>query len=373
MGEVKSKNLVQEILSPSGITVNGKNPWDIHVKNYRFYSKVLNHGSLGLGESYMDGWWECEKLDDFFRRIIPSQPQDKVKKNRELLLHVLNRVIFNISRKARAFEIGKKHYDIGNELYKNMLDKRMVYSCAYWKNAKNLDDAQEAKLDLICRKMCLQQGDRILDIGCGWGSLAKYAVEKYKVEVVGITVSKEQVLLGKEICRGLPVEIRLQDYRDIDEKFDHVVSVGMFEHVGLKNYRIYMKKVHNCLREDGLFLLQTIGIGHSKSTNDPWTNKYIFPNYFLPSMKQISASIERLFVVEDWHHFDTYYDTTLCSWFQNFDSNWHKLKDMYDDRFYRMWKYYLLNCAGAFRSRYLHVWQIVLSKKGIQGGYQAIR
>jgi cyclopropane-fatty-acyl-phospholipid synthase len=369
----KFKKIVQDIMSHAGITINGRQPWDIQIKNEKFYQRVINDGSLGLGESYMDGWWECEKLDDFFCRIIPSEPEDKIKRNLKLLFHILSAAIVNRNRKSRAFQIGERHYDIGNELYKNMLDRRMVYSCAYWKEAENLDDAQEAKLDLICRKLGLRPGDRILDIGCGWGSLAKYAAEKYRVEVVGITVSKEQMTLGQELCKGLPVEIRLQDYRDINEKFDHIASVGMFEHVGYKNHRTYMETVHKCLKDEGLFLLHTIGNTRSYVAADPWFEKYIFPNSLIPSMKQISASIERLFVVEDWHNFGYYYDATLTSWFKNFDRNWYKLKGLYDDRFYRMWKFYLLSSAGAFRCRYKQLWQIILSKKGVPGGYRSIR
>ena len=368
-----AKKFIADILSPAGIAVNGKNPWDIQVKDESFYQRIIRDGSLGLGESYMDGCWECECLDEFFCRIMPTQPEDKLKKNLKLLIHLLSSVILNPGSTSRAFQVAERHYDLGNELFKHMLDKRMVYSCAYWKDAGNLDDAQEAKLDLICRKLYLRPGDRVLDIGCGWGSFAKFAAEKYKVEVVGITVSKEQAALGRELCEGLPVEIRLQDYRDIGEKFDHVVSVGMFEHVGYKNYGTYMQKVRDCLKDDGLFLLQTIGNSVSQVVLDPWFNKYIFPNSLLPSMKQISAAIEGLFVVEDWHNFGSHYDPTLTSWFRNFDNNWDRLKGRYDDRFYRMWKYYLLSSAGTFRSRHLQVWQVVLSKKGGQGGYHSIR
>lgn len=373
MEAAKSRDLIQEILYPAGITINGNNPWDMQIKNELFYQRVLSQGSLGLGESYMDGWWECESLDDFFRRIIPSEPEKRIRKNFGLLIHVFKSAVFDAGSKLKAFHIGEKHYDIGNNFYKNMLDRRMVYSCAYWKDAANLDDAQECKLDLICRKLGLQPGDRVLDIGCGWGSLAKYAAEKYGVETVGTTVSKEQAGFGRESCSGLPVEIRLQDYRDMDEKFDNIASVGMFEHVGYKNHRTFMETVHNCLKDGGLFLLHTIGNCQSHIAADPWFDKYIFPNYLIPSMKQISAAVEGLFIVEDWHNFGYYYFPTLTSWFKNFDANWHKLKGIYDERFYRMWKYYLLSCAGAFRSRSLQVWQIILSKKGVPGGYQAIR
>jgi len=370
----KLRDIVQDILSPAGVTINGDKPWDIRIKDDRFFHRVMSDGSLGLGEAYMDGWWESERLDDFFAKILPTQPEDKIKKNWRLLFRIFGEVILNPGRKSQAFQIGEKHYDKGNELFQAMLDKRMIYSCAYWKNSTDLDEAQEAKLDLICRKLGLKPGDRILDIGCGWGGLAKYAAENYEVEVVGITVSKEQASLGTELCKGLPVEIRLQDYRDIDEKFDHVVSVGMFEHVGHQNYRAYMKKAHNCLKNGGQFLLHTIGRDDvSTLTVDQWLGKYIFPNSLIPSMKQITTAMEGLFIVEDVHNIGFNYDATLMSWVKNFDNNWDKLKEAYDKRFYRMWKYYLLSSAGTFRSRCLQVWQIVLSKKGVPGGYKSVR
>ncbi len=367
------KNLVKDILSPAGIAINGNQPWDIQVHNDAFYRRVLRDGSLGLGESYMDGWWDSERLDEFFTRIIPSQPEDKIRKSWKWLMYALVERLRNKGRKSRSFQIGERHYDIGNDLFQNMLDRRMIYSCGYWKEAGNLKDAQSDKLDLICRKLGIRHGDRVLDIGCGWGGFAIYAAEKYEAHVVGITVSKEQARFAQENCTGLPVEIRVQDYRDLDETFDHIVSVGMFEHVGWKNYRTYMEVAHRCLREDGLFLLHTIGSKRSNVGIDAWTEKYIFPNSCLPSMKQISTSIENLFVVEDWHNFGTDYDKTLTAWFGNFDASWEALRGKYGERFYRMWKYYLLSCAAAFRSRDLQVWQIVLSKNGVSGGYASIR
>ncbi len=390
--------VIEDILSTADITLNGSRPWDLKIKDERFFKRVLAQGSLGLGESYMDGWWDCEKLDEFFYRLIPLNPEKVVKNNLKLKLHTFKAIIFNLASKPRAFTIGEKHYNLGNELFKKMLDKRLTYSCAYWKNAGSLDEAQEAKLDLICRKLRLKKGNRVLDIGCGWGSFAGYASEKYGVKVTGITVSREQVELACKLYSDLPVEIRLQDYRDLNEKFDHIVSIGMFEHVWYKNYRIFMEIVHNCLKDDGLFLLHTIGNSYSNVTVDPWFEKYIFPNSMIPSMRQISESVEKLFVIEDWHNFGYYYDQTLISWFNNFDRNWDYLKELYDDydktllawyenfnrnwnelknkygeRFYRMWKYYLLSSAGAFRARNLHVWQIVFSKKGIKGGYEPVR
>jgi len=373
MGEKWGKKFIEEILDSVGIKINGSNPWDLKVKHDGFYWRVLSDGSIGFGEAYMDGWWECENLDDFFCRLMPSNPQEKVQKNLKTALYFLGAVMRNLASKSRAFQIGEKHYDVGNELYRKMLDKRMVYSCAYWKDTCNLDDAQEAKLDLICRKLGLQAGQQILDIGCGWGSLVRYAAEKYGVSAVGITVSREQAALAKELCEGFPVEIRLEDYRDTTGIFDHIVSVGMFEHVGYKNYRTYMEVASRLLSDDGFFLLHTIGNNVTSVATDPWFGKYIFPNSVVPSLKQISQSTEGVFVLEDLHNFGPYYDTTLSSWFHNFDMNWDSLKHHYDDRFYRMWKYYLLSCAGSFRSRVLQVWQMVLSKNGTPGGYEAVR
>lgn len=373
MSEGKSRDLVREILADTGISINGTNPWDIEVRKEDFYRRVVRYGSIGLGESYMDGWWECESLPELFSRLIPSAPEMKLGKNLKALLFLFQSVVLNPGRSSKAFQIGERHYDIGNELYRLMLDKRMVYSCAYWKDADNLDDAQEAKLDLICRKLGLRPGERVLDIGCGWGSFAKYAAERYGVRVVGITVSKEQAELGRHLCEGLPVEIRLQDYRDVRERFDHIVSVGMFEHVGYRNYRTYMETAGRCLNEGGLFLLHTIGSSTSSSTGDPWVNRYIFPNSMIPSIRQISGAAEGIFVIEDIHNFGAYYERTLAEWLGNFDMSWEKLKENYDERFHRMWRYYLQVFMGAFRARYLHVWQIVLSGKGVPGGYQSVR
>ena len=370
---VENKEAASKLLSLAGIAVNGNNPWDIKVHNDKFYSRVIAWGSLGLGESYMDGWWDCEQLDEFFYRILRTNIGSRVKKNWALLANVLWSRIFNLQSKKRAFQIGKRHYDIGNDLFINMLDKRMTYSCGYWRNAGTLDEAQEHKLELICRKLGLQSGMKLLDIGCGWGSLVKYAAEKYHVEGVGITVSREQLELARTLCRGLPVEIRLQDYRDVSDRYDRIVSVGMIEHVGYKNYRTFMEVTNRCLNEGGLFLLHTIGGIQSTTSLDSWINRYIFPNGMLPSIKQLGDSIEGLFVMEDWHSFGADYDKTLMAWYRRFEDNWDTLKANYDERFHRMWRYYLLSCAGSFRARKNQLWQVVLSKGGVPGGYRSFR
>lgn len=370
----KYKTLVNELLSLAEIEINGRNPWDIQVHDDGFYKRAVTEVELGLGESYMDGWWDVEQLDEMIFRIVRADLQNKVKRNLKIALQLAGFYLINMQARHRAFIIGEKHYDLGNDLFQNMLDKRMNYSCAYWKNATNLEEAQANKLDLICKKLYLRPGMRVLDIGCGWGAFGKYAAEKYGVKVLGITVSKEQVSLAKELCKGLPLEIKLMDYRDLNEKFDRIVSVGMIEHVGYRNYRTYFKIAENCLNENGLFLLHTIGEVRSVKNTDAWTHKYIFPNGMLPSIAQLAKAVEGLFVIEDLHNFGADYDKTLLAWYNNFNSNWHKLKEKYGERFYRMWKYFLLSSAGAFRARNKNqLWQIVLSKKGVPGGYISVR
>ncbi len=368
----RDKQIIEKLLNECGITINGDKPYDIQVHNEKLYTRVLREGSLGLGESYMDGWWDCERLDEFFNKIIRAGIDRKIRHNWKILLRMAWYSLFHIDSK-KAFEVGEKHYDVGNDLYKAMLDKRLTYTCGYWKNAKNLDEAQEAKLDLICRKIGLKKGQKLLDIGSGWGSFIKFATEKYAVEATGITVSKEQKKLADKLNVGLNAKTRIQDYRDLNEKFDHIVSIGMFEHVGRKSYRKFMEVVHRSLKDDGLFLLHTIGGNRSIIAGDPWIEKYIFPNGMLPSIKQIAKSVEGLFVIEDIHNFGADYDKTLMEWHKNFVNGWEGIKKDYDERFYRMWTYYLLLCAGSFRARKNQLWQIVLSKKGVEGGYKSIR
>lgn len=376
-----ARKFTEELLKKADVEIGGGRPQDIQVHDERLFNRVIRYGTLGLGEAYMDGWWDANKLDVFIDTVLRARLDKVIAVNLASVLTVAKAFLFNQQSGKNAFKVGEVHYDLGNDLYEAMLDKRMVYTCGYWAHAKNLDEAQEAKLDLVCRKIGLKKGDRILDIGCGWGSFAKYAAEKYGASVVGITVSVEQAALARERCKGLPVEIRVQDYREMHEQFDHIVSLGMFEHVGAKNYRDFFKMTNRCLKDGGIFLLHTIGYQLSQLTSDPWMEKYIFPGGMLPSIAQLGKAIEGLFLIEDLHNFGAHYDKTLMAWFKNFDAAWlapsgvegPKLKEKYGDRFYRMWKYYLLSCAGTFRAREAQLWQIVLSKHGVPGGYQSVR
>lgn len=373
MTNSSSKQWISELIKPAGVSLDGPNSFDIKVINQNLYNRVQTHGTLGFGEAYVEGWWECEKLDELFYKLLSARVDEHIGLSSPLILNYIFATIFNMQSVGRAFEVGQKHYDLGNDIFTAMLGKSMVYSCGYFREANNLDSAQTAKLDLICRKINLKSGQRVLDIGCGWGSFAKYAAENYNAQVVGITVSERQAEFAKEFCKGLPVEIRLEDYRNINEKFDHIVSVGMIEHVGAKNYPVFIKTAKKCLKKDGLFLLHTIGGLKSEAATDPWINKYIFPNGIVPSLKQLASNLEGNFVVEDMHNFGIYYDRTLISWCENFENNWPNIKDNYDERFYRMWRYYLLSCAGAFRARVPQLWQFVLSLEGVKNGYVSVR
>ncbi|MBB4066102.1 cyclopropane fatty acyl phospholipid synthase [Gellertiella hungarica] len=360
---------VSEWLESADIRLNGTRPWDMRLHGSGALKQALARGSLGLGEAYMDGLWDAERLDEFFHRLIRARIDEKVKPL-ALLLPALKARFFNLQTIARAFEVGRVHYDLGNDFYEAMLDRRMTYTCGYWADAASLDAAQEAKLELICRKLDLRPGMRLLDIGSGWGSLLSYASERYGVTGVGVTISGEQAAWCRKRYRHLPLEFRLQDYRDLNERFDRIASVGMFEHVGHKNHRDYMQVARRCLRDDGLFLLHTIGKNRTETAPDPWIDRYIFPNGDLPSIAQIADAAAPHFVVEDLHNFGADYDRTLMAWHENFEAAWPRFADRLGERFHRMWRYYLLSCAGAFRARSVQLWQVVLSPEGVAGGYR---
>jgi cyclopropane-fatty-acyl-phospholipid synthase len=369
------RDRAQALLRPAGITINGTNPWDIQVHDDRLYSRIFSGGSVGLGESYMDGWWDAGNLSEFFFRLLRA---DVDVPNLRSFGYFLQARFLNMQTRRRATEVVEGHYDIGNELYERMLDPYLQYTCGYWKQATSLAEAQEAKLDLICRKIGLKKGDRVLDIGCGWGGFALYAARHYGASVVGLTISEEQAVFARKLTEGFPIEIRIQDYRDTtDGPYDKIVSVGMFEHVGYKNYRSFMKVVHGLLAQDGLFLLHTIGSHKTVRMGNPWFDKYIFPNGMLPSVAQVGTAINKFFIVEDWHNFGPDYTLTLNAWYTNFVRAWPELQKIdskkYNERFFRMWEFYLLCMAGAFKARRNQLWQVVLSKKGIVGGYKSVR
>lgn len=352
--------------------------FDIKVHNKKLFSRLLLDPSMGAGESYMEAWWDCERLDELFAHIPATFAMQASKKSMGFFYPLLKSVL-NMQNKLRSKKVADVHYNLGNDLYEAMLGESMAYTCGYWKQATTLDQAQYDKYELICQKVQLKQGDKVLDLGCGFGGFSKHAAKHYGCEVVSVNISQEQVHYAKEICKGLPVSVYLSDYRDEknynpqQQKFDKIISIGMCEHIGEKNYRPFMELVARNLKEDGLFLLHTIGNNVSLKACDPWFDKYIFPNGQIPSIQQLAKAMEGVFVVEDWHNFGADYDKTLMAWYENFKTHWPQLAAHYGQKFYRMWRYYLLSCAGAFRSRTLQLWQVVLTKNGYPHGYQSIR
>jgi len=361
-----------QLLEPADVVLGGTRPWDIVVHDPRMPARVLAQGSLGAGESYMDGWWDCERLDEMLTRVLRSEFDRRLRSARTLWTALLAK-LRNPQSARRAWIVGRSHYDIGDDLYERMLDARMIYSCALWSQATTLDQAQEHKLDLVCRKLGLEPGMRVLDIGCGWGGAAQFAAERHGVTVTGVTVSEHQAAAARRRCAGLPVEIVLDDYRRLTGRYDRIWSLGMFEHVGARNYRTYFDKLRELLAPEGLFLLHTIGSNRSVSVTDPWIEKYIFPNSMLPSIAQVARAAEPRWVLEDWHGFGPDYDRTLLEWHARFEARWGEIAARYGERFRRMWNYWLLGSAATFRARRSQLWQFVYSPSGRPGGYQAVR
>ncbi|MBN1140360.1 MAG: cyclopropane fatty acyl phospholipid synthase [Deltaproteobacteria bacterium] len=364
---------IRKFLGGADIAVNGDRPWDIQVRDERWYRRVWREKNLGLGESYMDGWWHCRHLDEMVFRLLRGGVDEKIPFGLRDLIAVAPSLVFNLQSCRRSRAVAERHYDLDNELFFSFLDPFFQYSCGFFEETEELDRAQEQKMELICRKLHLGPSDRVLDIGCGWGGLARYMAERRGCAVTGVNISREQLAFAERFCQGLPVTFELLDYRQLDGRFDKIVSVGMFEHVGYRNHRRFMKVVQRCLKPGGLFLLQTIGNNLSYTGCDPWITRYIFPNGVVPSIPQIAKSVEGLLVIEDLHALGPHYDKTLMAWNRNFQEAWGRLRERYEERFKRMWEYYLLSCAGAFRARSLQTWQIVMSRFGSEAAPFPVR
>lgn len=368
------KQIFTDLLGQADIEIDGDRAWDIQIHDDAFYKRALAGGSLALGESYMDGWWTCKSLDQFFDRLLRAGLSQKVVPL-SAKIFVARSKLMNLQSKIGSRAVIDTHYQLSPALFMSFLDPYNQYTCGYFKGTHELNQAQENKLDLICRKLQLREGDKVLDIGCGWGGFAKFAAECYGAHVTGMTISDKQLAYAQDLCSGLPVNFVKSDYRDFTgPDFDKVLVCGMIEHVGYKNYRNLFEVAHRSLKDGGLFLLHTIGRHRSGSNTDAWMHKYIFPNAMMPAPKQLTTAAEQLFALNDWHSFGTYYDNTLMAWNENFVDNWSDLSEEYDDRFFRMWTYYLQMCAGTFRSNKKQLWQIVFAKRrGAVAGYESVR
>ncbi|HSX15020.1 MAG TPA: cyclopropane fatty acyl phospholipid synthase [Candidatus Saccharimonadales bacterium] len=375
---MSAETTIRQLAAIAEIEFNGSRPFDIRVHEPLFYQRILDEGSRGFGNSYMDGWWDCDNLEELFFRILSSGARHQLRLNPHILLAAAQARVMNLQSRQRAFQIGERHYDWGNELFLAMLGRTMAYSCGYFPNGvEDLDQAQDAKLDLVCRKLKLEPGMRLLDIGCGFGSLLRYAAQNYGVSGVGVTVSVEQARLARQLCDGLDVEIREQDYRRINGQFDAIASIGMVEHVGYKNFRQFMAVAARSLAPHGHFCLHTITSNVSVKQGDPWLNERIFPNSMLPSVPQLGRAAEGYFVIEDVHNIGPGYFHTTRGWIGNLTGGWPELekfdRDRYCPRNFRMWMYYLPSSGAIFHTRQAQVQQIVFSHEGGVPGYVSVR
>ena len=365
---MNSKDICLEILDKAGVPVNSTEPWSIQVHNDRLWDRVVSQHQLGMGEAYIDGWWDSQSVDQMLTKLLSVNVVSLLRPSPTVIYTALKSTILNRQTKSRASNNAKHHYNIGNELYSRMLDKEMVYSCAYWQGAQTLDQAQINKFDLICRKLKLEPGMRMLDIGSGWGGLLRHAVKNYGVIGYGISPADQQIKGATERSQGLGITFTQMDYRELTGQFDRIVSIGMMEHVGPKNLRTFFEKCDDLLNPDGIALHHTISSTYSKNSTDPYFDRYIFPGGVIPSPAQISKAAEKLFIVEDLHNFGLDYDRTLMAWHENINQHWDEIPQ-YDQRFQRMWNYYLLASAAGFRARNLGLIQMVFRKNGPKPAY----
>lgn len=369
MSYARFRKRLEALLAVADVRIDGDRPWDIRVHDEALFPRVFAEGTMGFGESYMEGWWDCERLDEMTFRVGRAELQRHFRPLTDVFYFLSAQLIRAGRGGKRVDNLGERHYELGLDLFRAMLGERMMYSCAYWKDAETLDEAQDRKLDLIARKLKLEPGMRVLDIGCGWGGAIHYFAERYGVSGVAVTPSRDQYEAARALCAGLPVEIRRQDYREVDERFDRIYSIDMIGHVGRKHYRTYMERVRRCLTPEGLSLVQTLGTQSRAVKTDAWVERYIFPDSDIPSAKQLMDAAQDVLLMEDWHSFPQDYDRTFLCWYENLSAAWEQFRGRHDERFFRMWRYFLLCAAGVFRARMQQIWQIVFSVKGLPEGY----
>ena len=364
-------------LHRAGIIVGGSNPQDLHVHDEGVYLRVMLNGSLALGEEHEKGNIEFNAIDEFFKKLMQKKVGAGIFARFSDAGFVLASKLKNLQTLTLAKKDVPQHYNLGNKLFSVMLKETMQYSCAYFgRGATELTGAQRDKMRMLCEKLRLKKGEklRVLDVGCGFGTLAKFMAEEYGVEVVGITLSEEQAIYARTLCEGLPVDIRVLDWREIESlgQFDRIVSVGMFEHVGPKNYDVFIHLMYRALKQGGIFVLHTI-VG--RGIPDRWVNKYIFSGGCLPRREQIRKAA-MIFLEWDWHEFGKDYAKTLKMWWENFVAGWKELvaaDPRYDERFFRRWTYYLLMCSGLFAAERVGLVQIVYAKTPRSDDYEMVR
>ena len=378
------KNKFITIANQIGVEINGPNAWDIQIHNESLYSRLFRDGSLGAGESYMDGWWDCNDLVELSFRVAKNNLL--LESGLPLFVHTTRSFLLNLQNKIRARIVGECHYDLPIPLWEKMLGASMIYTNGIWQDTDDLDTAGFAKYDLVCRKLELKKGDTLLELGCGWGAFLKYAATHYGCRCTGVTISKEQAKYASELCQSLPVKIHHCDYRDRDVynpddiKYDAITTLGMTEHVGRKNYRQCMQIIYEQLRDCRLFLLESSG-NSKESAPDMFIQKYIFPYLDMPTVGSIDKYTRDFFVLEDMQTVSVDYAKTIIAWSNNFKKYWsdfdlseNTFGGLSKNQFYRMWVYYLDCCAGVLKARTeTQAWQFLFSKGHLTNGYRSVR
>jgi len=369
-----TQDWLAQLLASADIHLNGNRAWDIHINHPHLLTRLLKQGGVALGDSYMDGWWECQAIDQMLERAMRARLHEKLQTPRAWWESLRGRMRHSDSEGPSRI-VGRMHYQVGNPVYQAMFDTHMTHSCAYWvEGAQTLEEAQLAKLEMICRKLQLKPGMRILDIGCGWGSFMRYAAEHYGVTVIGLTTSEGQLKLGQELAGSLPVQFEMTDYLqfnpDSKSRFDRIVSIGLFDQLGAHNFSAFFQTAKRSLKDDGWMLLQTQGKTQRSGLLDAWDDKHIHPTGYIPRLDEVTQASEAHFVVEDVHNFGADHDRTLQQWHQRFEMAWPQLRLSHDERFYRMWRFHLLSSAASFRTRHKQMWQLVLSPKGLHKVYR---
>lgn len=342
----------------------------LRLRNDRALERILGDPEFMLGETYMNGDWDTVdgNLIGLLEVLMLNFPEQR-REHRNRLAHSLKKLIARGNRIAHSYRNVAHHYDLDEWLFRRFLDEDMQYSCAYFYEPNiSLEEAQRAKCRHIMNKLRLQPGQRVLDIGCGWGGLALYLAEHAGVEVTGLTLSREQLRVAESRARAHSMEkqitFMLQDYREHHGSYDHIVSVGMFEHVGVRHYRDYFSQICRLLAGDGIALIHTIGRHGPPGATNPWIEKYIFPGGYNPALSEMVAAIEKSGLVScDIEVLQLHYAMTLAVWSQRFHAHRVEIKQRMGERFCRMWEFYLASCEAAFRWRDLAVFQVQLTRR----------